>query len=162
MNDLRIGAQLYTVRGHTDTADDVAETFAKVRATGYSGVQVSAFGAVDPADVARLAKEHGLEIAATHFGWDEFLNDLDRMIDTHQRWGCPHAAIGGLPEDYREAGGVERFAAELGPVAERLAAVGMDFLLPQPQSRAGQARAGPFRFAAPGLPSCTTGFRGRR
>jgi sugar phosphate isomerase/epimerase len=127
MNDPRIGAQLYSVRGHTDTVDDVAETFAKVRAAGYTGVQVSAFGPVDAADVARLAKEHGLDIAATHFGWDEFLNDLDRVIDIHQRWGCRHAAIGGLPEDYLEAGGVERFAAELGPVAERLAAVGMDF-----------------------------------
>jgi sugar phosphate isomerase/epimerase len=127
VSDLRIGAQLYTVRGHTETADDVAVTFATVKAAGYTGVQVSAFGPVDPADVARLAAEHGLEIAATHFGWDEFLTDLDRMIDTHRSWGCRHAAIGGLPDEYREAGGIERFAAELGPVAERLAAAGIDF-----------------------------------
>lgn len=124
---LRIGAQLYTVRGRTDTAGAVAETFARVRAIGYTGVQVSAFGPVDPAEVARLAGEHGLRIAATHFGWDEFRTDLDRVIDIHRRWECRHAAIGGLPEEYRGAGGVERFAAELGPIAERLAAAGIDF-----------------------------------
>jgi len=82
---LRIGAQLYTVRGRTDTAGAVAETFARVRAIGYTGVQVSAFGPVDPAEVARLAGEHGLRIAATHFGWDEFRTDLDRVIDIHRR-----------------------------------------------------------------------------
>ena len=156
MNDPRIGAQLYSVRGHTDTADDVAETFAKVRAAGYSGVQVSAFGPVDAADVARLAKEHGLEIGATHFGWDEFRSDLDRLIDIHQRWGCRHAAIGGLPEDYREAGGVERFAAELGRSPSGWPRPGST----SPTTTTTMSWSVPV--AAPGLPSCTTGFRGRR
>ena len=127
MNTPRIGAQLFTVRGNTETAADVAQTFAKVRAAGYTGVQVSAFGPVDVGDVARLAAEHELEIAATHCAWEEFLTELDRVIDTHQRWGCRHAAIGGLPGEYQQAGGVARFAAELGPVAERLGAAGIDF-----------------------------------
>lgn len=126
-NDLKIGAQLYTVRGYTQTAEGVADTFARVRAIGYTGVQVSAFGAVDPAEVARLAREHGLTIAATHFGWDEFLTETDRMIDVHRRWGCRHAAIGGLPAGYLQPGGIERFAAELAPVAARLTAAGIDF-----------------------------------
>lgn len=127
MNTPRIGAQLFTVHGYTENADGVAATFAKVRAAGYTGVQVSAFGPVDPADVARLSREHDVEIVATHFRWEEFLTELDRMIDTHLSWGCRHAAIGGLPAEYYGAGGIQRFAAELGPVAEQLGAAGIDF-----------------------------------
>ena len=54
-------------------APALAETFAKVHAAGYSGVQVSACRSK-----TWRASEHGLEIAATHFGWDEFLTELDR------------------------------------------------------------------------------------
>ena len=49
------------------------------------------------------------------------------MIEEHKLWNCPHPAIGGLPEDYRSADGVKRFLDELAPIAEALAAEGMDF-----------------------------------
>lgn len=127
MSDLGAGAQLYTVRAYTQTAEGVAETLRRVRAIGYRAVQVSAFGPVDPEQVADLAREHGLQIAATHFAWSEFQTDLPRMIEVHRLWGCRHAAIGGLPAEYYAAGGAARFAAELAPIAERLAAAGIDF-----------------------------------
>ena len=127
MSELGAGAQLYTVRDYTRTPEGVAETLRRVRAIGYRAVQVSAFGPVDPEEVARLARVHGLQIAATHFGWDEFRTDLERLIDVHRLWGCRHAAIGGLPNEYYVAGGAARFATELAPIAERLAAAGIDF-----------------------------------
>ena len=124
---LGAGAQLYTVRDYTKTPEGVAETLQRVRAIGYRAVQVSGFGPIDPAAVARLAQEQGLQIVATHFSWSEFQNDLDHMIEVHRLWGCRHAAIGGLPGEYYAAGGAARFAAELAPIAQRLAAAGMDF-----------------------------------
>ena len=127
MSELGAGAQLYTVRDYTRTPEGVAETLRRVRAIGYRAVQVSAFGPVDPEQVAELASGHGLQIAATHFGWDEFQSDLGHLIDVHRLWGCRHAAIGGLPKEYYVAGGAARFAAELAPIAERLAAAGIDF-----------------------------------
>ena len=127
MSELGAGAQLYTVRDYTRTPQGVAETLRRVRAIGYRAVQVSAFGPIDPKEVARLAREQGLQIAATHFAWSEFRTDLARMIDVHRLWGCRHAAIGGLPQEYYAAGGAARFAAELAPIAEQLAAAGIDF-----------------------------------
>ena len=127
MSEPGAGAQLYTVRDYTRTAEGVAETLRRVRAIGYRAVQVSAFGPVDPEEVARLARVHGLQIAATHFDWGEFRTDLERLIEVHRLWGCRHAAIGGLPSEYYVAGGAARFAAELAPIAERLAAAGIDF-----------------------------------
>ncbi len=121
------GAQLYSVREYTKTLDDVKTTLKKVAAAGYKAVQVSGFGPIDPKDVARLMQDNGLTVAATHVAWDRFLNDLDAVIEEHKLWGCKHPAIGGLPAEYRSADGVQRFKDELTPIAEKLAAEGMDF-----------------------------------
>ena len=127
VQELKAGAQLYTVREHTQTPKDVAQSLSKVAEVGYRAVQVSAFGPIPPQEVARMAADNGLEIAATHFGWDEFRGNLGHLIEVHQMWGCRHAAIGGLPGEYFQVGGAARFARELAPIAERLAAAGIDF-----------------------------------
>ena len=127
VRELKAGAQLYTVRDYTQTPRDVAESLRKVAEMGYRAVQVSAFGPIAPREVARMASDHGLQIVATHFGWDEFRDNLGHLIDVHQTWGCRHAAIGGLPREYFQEGGAARFAGELAPIAERLAGAGIDF-----------------------------------
>ena len=121
-------AQLYTVRKFTQTIEGVAESLKRVADIGYSAVQISGFGPVDPKEVAKLVEDNGLTVASTHMNWERFLNDLDGVIEEHLLWKCEHPAIGGLfGEDYRGPDGVKRFVDELGPVAEKLAAVGMDF-----------------------------------
>jgi sugar phosphate isomerase/epimerase len=122
-----LGAQLFTVREHTKTIEDVAETLRKVAKIGYASIQISAFGPVDPKEVARLCKDHGLAVAATHMSWDLFLHDLNKVIDTHKTWECRHSAIGGLPGDYFSLDGIRRFLDELTPIAQKLAAEGIDF-----------------------------------
>jgi len=121
------GAQLYTVRESTRTIEDVRETLKKVADIGYSTVQVSGFGPMEPEAVAEAAKTAGVRIAATHIGWDGFLNDLDAVIAQHRLWDCRHPAIGGLPGEYLSPEGIQRFVDELRPVAARLAEAGMDF-----------------------------------
>jgi len=123
----KAGAQLFTVREFTKTIEDIAETLKKVAAIGYTEVQVSGFGPVDMKEVGKLAKGNGLEVAATHTGWPRFLKELDAVIEDHKALGCDHPAVGGLPGEYRTAEGIKKFVAELAPVAERLAAEGMDF-----------------------------------
>jgi len=122
-----IGAQLFTVRESTKTIEGVAETFRKIKDIGYTCVQVSGFGPVDPKDVAGIVEDSGLKVAVTHMGWPRFLNELDAVIEEHKMWGCKHTAIGSLPGEYFREDGIKRFLDELAPVAERLAAEGMDF-----------------------------------
>ena len=122
-----VGAQLYTVREFTKTLDGVAESLKKVADIGYTAIQISGFGPVDPKDVARLVDDNGLAVVSTHTGWDRFQDDLDAVIAEHQLWKCDHPAIGGLSAEYRSADGVKRFAEELAPIAEKLAQAGMDF-----------------------------------
>lgn len=122
-----LGAQLYTVRDFCKTIDGIAESLKKIAQIGYPTVQVSGFGPVDPKDVAAIFEDNQLICSATHMGWNLFRDELDEVIETHKLWKCSHPAIGGLPEEYRTAEGIRRFLDELGPIAERLAAEGMDF-----------------------------------
>ena len=127
MADVKIGAQLYTCREFTQTTEDFADCMKKVADIGYTSVQISAIGPIDPKEVARICQDNGLAVAATHRGWPEFLESLDELIDIHKLWGCNHPAVGGLPGEYRGPDGIKQFVDELGPVAEALAKAGMDF-----------------------------------
>ena len=122
-----VGAQLYTLRDYAKTLDDVRATLKKVADIGYTAAQISGFGPMKARDVARAFADTGLTVAATHVGWDDCLEDLDRVIDEHQLWKCSHLAIGGLPPHYYTLDGLKRFLDELAPVAEALAAEGIDF-----------------------------------
>ena len=42
----KLAVQMYTVRDHTRTADDLATTLARLREIGYEAVQLSAVGAM--------------------------------------------------------------------------------------------------------------------
>ncbi len=122
-----VGAQLYSLRDPMATPEDMAATLQQLAQIGYTAVQVSGIGEIEPAELVKITDDNGLQIAATHMGWDRFQNDLDAVIETHKTWKCPHAAIGGLPGEYFSEDGVRHFVDELAPIAERLAAEGMDF-----------------------------------
>ncbi len=122
-----LGAQLFTCREYTKTIGDVAQTLKNIARIGYSTVQISGFGPVDPKEVAKVLADTHLGVAATHMAWDKFRNELDEVIAIHKMWKCKHPAIGGLPDEYRAADGISRFIDELTPIAEELAAEGMDF-----------------------------------
>jgi sugar phosphate isomerase/epimerase len=122
-----VGAQLYTLRDFCKTVPDFAQALKKVRQIGYTTVQVSGCGPMDPREMAKVIEGSGLTVACTHMGWPRFLTELDAVIEEHTLWKCVHPAIGGLPGEYASLDGVKRFVGELIPVAEKLAQHGMDF-----------------------------------
>lgn len=122
-----IGAQLFTLRDFTKTPDDIRKTFAKVRELGYEAVQASALGPIDPAELAAIAAETNIKIAATHTNYQRICDEPQAVIDEHQQWGCRHVAIGGLPKDYRNRDGLSRFAGEASEAARPLIEAGLTF-----------------------------------
>lgn len=123
----QIAAQLYTVREFTKTEADIVETMKKVRQLGYEAVQCSALGPIEPAALKNIADGEGISIIATHTSYERMRDEPQSVIDEHQLWGCKHAAIGGLPGEYRTAEGYARFAKEASEVAARLAEGGLTF-----------------------------------
>jgi sugar phosphate isomerase/epimerase len=123
----KIGAQLYTIREFTQTQDDLARSLEKITKIGYSAIQISAIGKIDPEVVHRLTLQTNLTIASTHMAWEQFRHNLDELIDIHKLWKCSHPAIGGLPTGYFRKDGWRQFINELEPVVEKLNQAGMDF-----------------------------------
>ena len=123
----QLAAQLYTVRDFTNTPAEIATTMKKVKQLGYDAVQCSALGAIDAHELKRIVDGEGLTICATHTDYDRMRDDPQAVIDEHNLWGCKHAAIGGLPQEYRSAEGYARFAKEASEVAKRLAEGGLTF-----------------------------------
>jgi len=123
-----VAAQLYTVRQFCKTIEGVAESLKKVRKIGYTAVQISGFGPVDPKEVAKIVADLGLNVISTHMGWNRFVGDLDAVIAEHKLYNCTHPAIGGLfGEQWAGREGIDKFLDQLAPVAARLAEEGMDF-----------------------------------
>ena len=123
----QLAAQLYTVRDFTNTPAEIATTMKKVKQLGYDAVQCSALGAIDPHELKRITDGEGLIICATHTDYDRMRDEPQAVIDEHNLWGCKHAAIGGLPQEYRSAEGYAKFAKEASEVAKRLAEGGLTF-----------------------------------
>ena len=127
MSSSVLAVQLYTVRDHTKTISVLRETLKKVAAIGYTAVQTAGFGPMKPQEIADAMAENGLAVVSTHGGWPRFLNEIDAVIEEHKMLRCKHPAIGALAPEFNGLDGLKRFLDELGPVAERLAAEGMDF-----------------------------------
>ena len=124
----QLAVTLYTVSEFCKTTREVTETLERIADIGYKAVQLSALGeAVNIKEIARITQELGLTVAATHFGWNSFLFDLDKIIGEHKLYDCKHAAVGGLPETYWNENGLTRFIDEMGEVSEKLNQAGIDF-----------------------------------
>jgi sugar phosphate isomerase/epimerase len=99
----KLAVQLYTVREHTKTAKDFAESLRRIREIGYTAVQVSAVGAmngespeVDAALARRMLDDNGLRCIATHRPLERLLEHTQSEVEFHQTLGCDFAAFGGL------------------------------------------------------------------
>ncbi len=129
MADLKIAAQLFTLREYLKTPEDIAKTLKKVKEIGYDAVQVSAIGPIDPKELKALVDKEGLTICVTHIPYDRLWNNLDAVIEDHKLWDCKYVGLGAMPEEYREnKEGYVRFAKEASEVGRKLAKHGLKFV----------------------------------
>jgi sugar phosphate isomerase/epimerase len=91
-----LAAQLYTLREFTKTPADIAATLKRVRQIGYTAVQVSGMGKIDPKELNTILKGEGLTCCATHIPLDRMKNETQAVIDDHRLWGCSYTAVGGF------------------------------------------------------------------
>jgi len=126
---MKLGAQLYTVREFTQTAESFAATIKKIAGIGYKYVQVSGIGPISAQEVADICKANGVEIAITHTNPARIKDDTDAVIAEHRIMGAKYIGIGAMPGGYeRNATGVRNFIAEFTPAAEKIHAAGMTLM----------------------------------
>ena len=100
----KLGVQLYTIRNQMGSAEEIRESFRKLKKLGYDQGQTA--GCQIPyAEFGQIAREEGIEIVGTHDDFDMMVNDFDKAWENHQALGTKIMGIGGLfcktPEELR-------------------------------------------------------------
>ena len=125
---MKLGAQLYSVRNHLQTPEDVRATFLKLKEIGYENVQLSG-NAQMPAEIFRdVSLESGLPIVCTHTPISRILEETEQVIADHKTFNCPVVGLGVMPEECRGSiAGLEKFLAEMETPVKKILDAGLRF-----------------------------------
>lgn len=126
---MKLGAQLYTVRDQMKTPEEIKTGLEKIAKMGYTCVQHSGIGKIDPKEFKAICDNLGLEVAVTHIPTDSFIGNTDKVIADHDSLGCNYIGIGSLPKQYRTASGVEEFYENYITAINKIKAAGKTFTL---------------------------------
>ncbi len=122
---MKVGVQLYTLRDYCKTLEDFSETLKKIADIGYTTVQVSGTCAYEADWLAEQLKATGLHCGVTHYNYDRIINETDKVIEEHKKFGCHCIGIGGIPK-YSENKST-KFVAEIGAPAQKIFDAGLQF-----------------------------------
>lgn len=125
MKTSQLAAQLYTCRDLLQTPADIASTLKRVRAAGYTAVQVSGMGPIAEEELCRILDGEGLVCCATHEASATILEEPQRVVERLQKLGCTYTAYpfpSGVDLGSRAA--VDAFIAGLDAAGAVLAAAG--------------------------------------
>ncbi len=122
---MQIGAQLYTLRTFCQNEKDFGRTLARVRGMGYTCVQLSALGPMEPKRIKAICDDNGLKIVLTHNPEADFLHHTGELIEKHLLYGCKYIGLGSMPERYRNVDFLPYFAEDFAPAAEKIHNAGM-------------------------------------
>ncbi|MBR4058992.1 MAG: sugar phosphate isomerase/epimerase [Lachnospiraceae bacterium] len=118
--DRQIGAQLFTVREFTKTIGDFEETCRKIKEIGYKVVQISGTP-LKAEEMKAVLDKYNLKVVTTHRSFDDFLNNLDEVMEYNKILGCELCGVGSMPGKYRDSfEGVSQFIEEMNEIAAKL------------------------------------------
>ena len=118
---IKVGIQSYTIRDYCKTIEDIDKTLAELASWGVKDIQISGIGKVDWNELAETVKKYDMNVCVTHTPFERMIKETDAVIDEHIKLGCDCLGIGAMPGEYeRTEEGVEKFLADLIPVAEKM------------------------------------------
>jgi len=110
----QLAVQLYTLRDFLHTAEDIKITAKKVRAIGYSAVEIAGFGPLSPAEFREILDGEGLAIAGIHASTEAILETPEKVVEDLDILGVTHASYpypAGI--DFTSQASIEKLAAQL-------------------------------------------------
>ncbi len=130
MYNVLTGAQMYSVRTLTQTAEDLDRTLGALAKMGYTSVQLSGQNPkLDPGEVKGLLDKHGMICPATHISFQEMEESLPGVIERHKLWNCAYPGIGSMPREYAaSAEGVRAFIKKANVIGQKLKDEGLHFI----------------------------------
>lgn len=96
---MEVGLNLFSIRNLLQSEKDFRETLKKVKEMGYSYVQYSG-GEYNPDMIKRVIEEVNIPVCLTHVPLDRILNESDKLMEEHKKFGCKNIGLGSLKFDY--------------------------------------------------------------
>ncbi len=128
MSDIKLGAQLYTLRDYIQNYEDAEKTFAYLDSIGINTIQISAIGPIEPEKVAYLVDKYSMDVCVTHTSFDRMLSDTEAVVREHKMIHCDTLGVGCMPGEYSGSEeGVREFIKLTGELAKKLRDMGMHF-----------------------------------
>lgn len=115
----KIGLQMYTVRDHMKTLDDLKVTLGKLRDIGLTNIQTTAPEYITPEDYAKLLAVYGMKADSAYLGTGEINFDDSASIDAAAEkikrqinaYGCSVVRTNSIPQELRaDADGYKKYA----------------------------------------------------
>lgn len=130
MYQVLTGAQMYSVRTLTQSAENMEQALKRIAEIGYTSVQLSGHDfSIDPARIRDMLDRNGLKCNATHVGFADLEKDLPRFVKLHRTYGCDHPGIGSMPADFaHDPEGIRAFARRANELGRKLKDEGMTFI----------------------------------
>ncbi|MBR2612006.1 MAG: sugar phosphate isomerase/epimerase [Clostridia bacterium] len=125
---MKLGAQLYSVRDLTQTAEGLDKVFSQMKEIGYDIAQLSAIGPIDAGAIREIIAKYSMPVTCTHTAFDRIVDDTDAVIRDHIAYGCPTIGVGSMPEKFRNSfEGVREFVKVMREPMKKIEAAGLSF-----------------------------------
>ena len=124
MKIAKLGLQLYTIRNTMNDAENIRESFRKMKALGYD-IGQTAGCAIPYAEFGKIAAEEGIEICGTHDDFGMMLNDPAKAMEVHRALGASCMGIGGFGAGSVEE--VEKFIEQANTIGKNVHPYGFRF-----------------------------------
>ena len=92
--DMKIGAQLYTLRDYCKDLESFSKTLEKIADIGYKIVQVSGTCEYEPEWLKKELEKNGLECVITHYPADKMIENPKKVAEAHEIFGCKYIGLG--------------------------------------------------------------------
>jgi sugar phosphate isomerase/epimerase len=120
-----IAAQLYTVRDQLQAPSRVGGVLGRLREIGYRAVEVAGLGRDVTGRFGQELARADLTACAAHAPLERLTGDLAAVAAQCQEWGCRYVVVPSMPNKYRSAAGLKRFAREADDIARDLQPFGL-------------------------------------
>ena len=126
MEQIRVAAQLNTVRDYCRTEAGVIKALEEIKAIGYDGVEIEGINKIISNErLAEVLDSLNLAVASTRNKHGRTLVDLDGMIEEANALGAKNVSIGMMTGSQSTEEAVDKYLDTVKPMVERLTEAGL-------------------------------------